>query len=50
MGTEGYRMYADEPIYKRIPWWAWVLGAGVLLLVLGRRRTRRGAEFEDYLS
>jgi hypothetical protein len=45
-----YRLYADEPFYKKVPVWVWVVGA-VAVVVLLRALLSSGSkgELEDYL-
>lgn len=45
-----YRLYADEPFYKKVPLWAWALGAVALVIVLKAVFSKGSkGELEDYL-
>ena len=32
--ARSYAVAAPPPLWKRIPWWLWMVGAGLLLLLL----------------
>jgi hypothetical protein len=49
MNEPHYVLYADQPLYKRLPWWVWALGIGALVVLIVGRGKGRDAGYEDYL-
>ncbi|MCB9664786.1 MAG: hypothetical protein H6732_11780 [Alphaproteobacteria bacterium] len=47
MAEPSYTLYADRPVWQRVPWWVWLVGGVLLVWKLTARRRRK--DFEDYL-
>ncbi|MCA9571966.1 MAG: hypothetical protein KC656_29210 [Myxococcales bacterium] len=47
MSQTKYTMYADRPVWQKVPWWVWAIGLGALVVMLLKKGG--GDEYEDYL-